>query len=236
MIVKSIIDDIQETTQGELGTVFGHSIGRLRSRMLTAVSAIVKHYGNTGERALFGEAFLQQFKLFGKITKLLSFKWVEKKQQGVDHLWLTKKGFNTKEIDYKLLDGVGVYNEEINYLLIESSGYVTVRKRQYDLTNTVYLFTLFRIDDNHYKHTLEDTVKNFKHAVDSLSIMLSNNRQASIKTIKKVNVLTAHIIYDKVTLVKYSIGDDEQKWQAVEVGSAIILLKWEKKKTNDQNV
>lgn len=35
-------------------------------------------YEHNGERTMFVEVFVQQFKLFSKITKLLQFKWVEK--------------------------------------------------------------------------------------------------------------------------------------------------------------
>lgn len=36
-------------------------------------------YNQYGERTLFSEVFLQQLKLFSRMTKLLYFKWIEKK-------------------------------------------------------------------------------------------------------------------------------------------------------------
>jgi hypothetical protein len=66
-----------------------------------------RDYSNDGERTFFCELFIQQFKLFSKITKLLKFKWAEKKINNRDTSWLAKKDYNKKEIQIKLLDGLG---------------------------------------------------------------------------------------------------------------------------------
>ncbi|CAO3616503.1 unnamed protein product [Mucor fragilis] len=42
-------------------------------------------YSQSGERTLFVETFVQQFKLFSRMTRLLYFKWVEKKMKSSNH-------------------------------------------------------------------------------------------------------------------------------------------------------
>lgn len=83
-------------------------------------------YVGKGERTIFCETFLQQFKIFGKMTKLLKYTWVEKKQTGVEHPWMVKHKYVNKDVHSKMLDGIGIMQEKINYLLIESSGYVMI--------------------------------------------------------------------------------------------------------------
>lgn len=80
-------------------------------------------YSQAGERTLFSEIFISQFKLFSKMTKLLHFKWIEKKLTNTDHSWMVKKDFIKKDVQLKFLDGVGIMNKnKINFLMIESSG------------------------------------------------------------------------------------------------------------------
>jgi hypothetical protein len=82
-------------------------------------------YQQGGERTLFSEVFLQQFKIFAKMTKLLYFKWIEKKMNNTDHVWLAKKNHVKKDVQLKLLDGTGIMKKNgVNFLMIESSGYV----------------------------------------------------------------------------------------------------------------
>jgi hypothetical protein len=57
------------------------------------------------------------------MTKLLHFKRIDKKLNNTDHIWFTKKNFVKKEVQLKLLDGVGVMKKNnVNFLMIESSG------------------------------------------------------------------------------------------------------------------
>lgn len=80
-------------------------------------------YSLGGERTLFSEVFVQQFKIFAKMTKLLVFKWIEKKLPNVDHSWLVKKDFVKKDVQLKLLDGIGIMKKNnVNFIMIESSG------------------------------------------------------------------------------------------------------------------
>lgn len=83
-----------------------------------------RDYCSDGERTLFCEVFIQQFKLFSKTTKLLRFKWAEKKMNDHDASWLPKKDYDKKEVQLKLLDGVGTLmkKKEVSFILIESSG------------------------------------------------------------------------------------------------------------------
>jgi hypothetical protein len=69
-------------------------------------------YIQDGERTLYCEVFLQQFKLFAKMTKLLKFKWVEKKQCGIDDAWLQKNDYSRKGVQVKLLDDIGLLKKE----------------------------------------------------------------------------------------------------------------------------
>lgn len=82
-----------------------------------------RDYSQSGERTLLSEVFIQQFKLFSKMTKLLHFKWVEKKMHNTDHIWLAKKDFVKKEVQLKLLDGIGIMKKNsVNFIMLESSG------------------------------------------------------------------------------------------------------------------
>jgi hypothetical protein len=81
-----------------------------------------QEYQNYGERTLFSEVFVQQFKIFAEMTKLLHFKWIEKKLNNTNHIWLTKKNFVKKEVQLKLLDGAGVMKKNnVNFIMLESS-------------------------------------------------------------------------------------------------------------------
>ncbi|KAK4519166.1 uncharacterized protein ATC70_009398 [Mucor velutinosus] len=163
------------------------------------------NYSRSGERTLFVETFVQQFKLFSRMTRLLYFKWAEKKLQSSDHCWLLKKDFQKKDVQLKLLDGVGIMKKnDVNFIMLESSG----------------------VGDDILAHTLEDTLKNLKHGSDSLASILCDYKDCSIKTAKKIVVLTGHIIQNKMTILKYSPGPSG-KWSVVETRSCTIPLKYE---------
>lgn len=53
-----------------------------------------------------------------------------------------------------------------------------------------------------HKHTLEVTIKNFKHATDLLASTVSENKQNYYQAMQNVHVLTAHIIVAKITIMK----------------------------------
>lgn len=50
-----------------------------------------RDYNPSGGRILLAEVFIQQFKLFSKMTKLIYFKWMEKKLHNTDHIWQSKE-------------------------------------------------------------------------------------------------------------------------------------------------
>jgi len=80
-------------------------------------------YLKGGERTLFSELFVQQFKNFAKMSNFLEFTWIEKKMPNVNHSWLVKKDFVKKDIQLKLLDGVGMMKKnKVNFIVIESPG------------------------------------------------------------------------------------------------------------------
>ncbi|KAI8991198.1 hypothetical protein BDF20DRAFT_909013 [Mycotypha africana] len=85
------------------------------------------------------------------------------------------------------------------------------------------------VGDDLYTHILEDTVKNLKHGSDSLASILCDYQYCDVNTIKKLVVLTCHIINNKLTIVKYSPGFSS-KWVAVEVRSCKIPLAYENRK------
>ncbi|KAL9544078.1 hypothetical protein PS6_008941 [Mucor atramentarius] len=167
-----------------------------------------KDYSKGGERTLFSEVFVQQFKFFAKMTNLLEFTWIEKKMLNVDHSWLVKKDFVKKNIQLKLLDGIGMMKKnKVNFIMIESSG----------------------VDEDIFKYTLEDTLKNLKHGTDSLASILCEFKNCSYETVKKIVVLTGHAIGNKLTIIKYCCGDS-QKWSAVEVRSCEVPLNYESRR------
>ncbi|KAF1805142.1 hypothetical protein FB192DRAFT_1455388 [Mucor lusitanicus] len=146
-------------------------------------------YLKGGERTLFSEVFIQQFKNSGKMTKLLQFVWwIEKKMPNIDHSWLMAKN-------------------NINFIMLESSGVV----------------------EEIFKHTLEDTTKNLKHGTELLASMLCSYRSCNINTVKRIVVLTGHIIGNKLTIIKYSCGNS-QKWSACEVRLCEVPLTFESRK------
>lgn len=63
-----------------------------------------------------------------------------------------------------------------------------------------------------YKHNSEDTIKNFKHATDSLTLIISENKQASYQTVRNSHVLTAHSLLIKLQLyINYQMSNIEKK-------------------------
>jgi hypothetical protein len=77
-------------------------------------------------------------------------------------------------------------------------------------------------------HTLEDTIKNLKHGLDSLASILCDYQYCNVSSAQKL-VLTGHIINNKLTIIKYSPGRSS-KWTAIEVKSCTISLQHEKRK------
>lgn len=82
------------------------------------------------------------------------------------------------------------------------------------------------VAENLFDHTLEDTLKNLKHGTDSLSSILCEYKDSSYKTAKRIAVLTGHVIQNKLTIIKYSVGD-AGKWAAVETRSCTVPLEYE---------
>ncbi|KAI8058685.1 uncharacterized protein B0P05DRAFT_478723 [Gilbertella persicaria] len=148
-------------------------------------------YNQNDERTAYCELFIPIFKAFGNTTKKLKYVWCEKKAKDSDYGSL------------KLLDGIGrLVDKELNYLLIESSGFNS---------------------SNVLSHSLNDTLKNMKSGSDNLKCFVSNYKKASFSTMKKARVYTCHIIQNKMTLVRYKIKSASQ-WQVVECRSASIPL------------
>ncbi|KAG2192589.1 hypothetical protein INT47_006041, partial [Mucor saturninus] len=73
-------------------------------------------------------------------------------------------------------------------------------------------------DGDLYTHTLEDTIKNLKNGIESLSISLCDYKDGNVETAKKLAVLTGHIIKDKLTIIKYLPGNGS-RWVTFEVRS-----------------
>ncbi|KAI8878299.1 hypothetical protein K501DRAFT_297732 [Backusella circina FSU 941] len=158
-------------------------------------------YNHNDERSAYCEIFIPMFKAFGNATKKLNYVWCEKKAKDSDYLWLMSNNFKREKGNIKLLDGVGrLVDKELNYLMIESSGF--------NNPNTI-------------SHTLNDSLKNMKTGSDNLKYSLSNYRKASFKTVKKISVYTCHIIQNKMTLVRYKVLSPSQ-WQVVECRSASV--------------
>ncbi|KAI8890634.1 hypothetical protein K501DRAFT_265630 [Backusella circina FSU 941] len=84
-------------------------------------------------------------------------------------------------------------------------------------------------EDDILTHTLQDTIKNLKHGSDSLSSILCDYKDCNVETVQKLVVLTGHIIKDKLTIMKYSLGNTS-KWATIEVRSCTIPLVYENRK------
>ncbi|KAI7890339.1 uncharacterized protein EV154DRAFT_590492 [Mucor mucedo] len=74
---------------------------------------------------------------------------------------------------------------------------------------------------NILSHSINDTLKNIKSGHDNLKSFISNYRNSSFETIKKVHLFSCQIIQTKLTLVKYSIKP-QATWKVVECRSASI--------------
>ncbi|KAI8968524.1 hypothetical protein BDF20DRAFT_828362, partial [Mycotypha africana] len=160
-------------------------------------------YNQNDERTVYCEIFIPIFKAFGNTTKKLKYVWCEKKAKDSDYVWLVTNNFVKDKGSLKLLDGIGkLVDKELNYLLIESSGF----------NNSSIL-----------SHSLNDTLKNMKSGSDNLKCFISKYKKASFSTMKKVRVYTCHIIRNKMTLVRYKIKSASQ-WQVVECRSASVPL------------
>lgn len=160
-------------------------------------------YNDNDERTAYCEIFIPIFKAFGNTTQKLEYAWCEKKAKDSDYIWLATNNFIKQKGNLKLLDGIGSLTvKELNYLIIESSGYNNA---------------------NGSSHALNDTLKNIKAASDNLKSFISNYKQASFNTLKRVRLYTCQIIENKMTLVRYMIKSPSQ-WQVVECCSASVPL------------
>jgi hypothetical protein len=120
-------------------------------------------------------------------------------------VWIAKSDYKKGGVSRKLLNGIGVIiQEDISWLLIESSGY---------------------FKDQNYTHTIEDTIKNLKNATDSLKYIMSKYKDASLETFKLVKVFSIQIIQTKMTLICYQLATS-QKLKAYECCSADMSLDW----------
>lgn len=88
---------------------------------------------------------------------------------------------------------------------------------------------IISVADDVFAHALEDTIKNLKHGSDSLASILCDYKDCNIETVKKIVVLTGHIIKDRLTIIKYSPGDS-CKWAAVETRSCTVPLTYERRR------
>lgn len=154
---------------------------------------------------------------------LITNKRCEKKANGADYVWLVANDFDKEKKDnLKLLDGIGqlVENEHMNYLLMESSGYVC--------TKPIYLYLLTDLisyqSDIIISHSLNDTLKNIKNGHDNLKYFISHYRNASITTMKKIHLFSCQIIENKMTLIKYAV-QSPKKWSVIECRSASMPRK-----------
>ncbi|KAI9486311.1 MAG: hypothetical protein EXX96DRAFT_39065 [Benjaminiella poitrasii] len=168
-----------------------------------------ENYNNNDERSIYCEVFISLFKAFGNCTQSLGYTCLkhrcEKKAKDSDYVWLVSNDFaKEKKNNLKLLDGVGrlIANDTLNYFLIESSGFD---------------------GDKVVSHSLNDTLKNIKNGHDNLKFFVSNYRNASFETIKKVHLFSCQIIRNKITLLKYSIKSPTT-WKVVECRSASVPL------------
>jgi hypothetical protein len=127
-----------------------------------------------------------------------------------------------KKDNLKLLDGIGqlVENEHMNYLLMESSGYVCAKSIYYYLLTDLISYQ----SDSIISHSLNDALKNIKHGHDNLKYFISHYRNASITTMKKIHLFSCQIIESKMTLIKYTV-QSPKKWSVVECRSASMPRK-----------
>ncbi|KAI8639055.1 hypothetical protein BD408DRAFT_435511 [Parasitella parasitica] len=116
-------------------------------------------YNQNDERTAYCELFIPIFKAFGNTTKKLNYVWCEKKVKDSDYVWLVSNNFVKDKGCLKLLDGIGrLVDKELNYILIESSGFNK---------------------SNALSHSLNDTLKNMKSGSDNLKCFVSNYKKAS---------------------------------------------------------
>lgn len=81
-------------------------------------------YNRDDERSIYIEVFTPLFKCFSLITQKLVFSWSERAMLYTSSIWITDSDYKRAGVNRKLLNGIGVLVEEdVSWLLIESSGY-----------------------------------------------------------------------------------------------------------------
>lgn len=165
-------------------------------------------YTSNDERTIYIEIFVPLFKYFSFIGKRLVFTWSEKAMRNTCSTWIIDSDYKKSGVNKKLLDGIGVMVEEdISWLLIESSGYGK---------------------EQNYVHSIEDCIKNIKNGTDSLKFIMSKYKNASISTMKKVKIYSVQIIQTRMSLFCYQLKDG-QKWSCHECLTAEMPLQWSKR-------
>lgn len=160
------------------------------------------------ERTIYIEMFVPLFRYFSLITKKLVFTWSEKAMKNTSSTWIIDSDYKKSGVNKKLLDGIGVMVEEdISWLLIESSGYGK---------------------EQNYVHSMEDCIKNIKNGTDSLKFIMSKYKHATITTMKKVKIYSVQIIQTSMSLVCYQLKDG-QRWSCYECFTVEMPLSWSKR-------
>ncbi|RCI04866.1 hypothetical protein CU098_000452, partial [Rhizopus stolonifer] len=128
-------------------------------------------YNQNDERTAYCELFIPIFKAFGNTTTKLKYVWCEKKAKDSDYVWLVSNNFAKNKGSLKLLDGIGrLVDKELNYLLIESSGFN---------------------NSNVLSHSLNDTLKNMKSSSDNLKCFVSNYKKPLSMTLVRYKIKSA---------------------------------------------
>jgi len=165
-------------------------------------------YTSDDERTIYIEVFVPLFRYFALMGKKLVFIWSEKAMKNTSSTWIIDTNYKKSGVNKKLLDGIGVMIEEdISWLLIESSGYGK---------------------EQNYTHSVEDCIKNLKNGTDSLKYIMSKYKNASISTMKKVKIYSVQIIQTNMSLVCYQLKNG-QKWSCYECFAAEVPLLWSKR-------
>ncbi|KAI8363816.1 hypothetical protein EDC96DRAFT_511837 [Choanephora cucurbitarum] len=77
-------------------------------------------------------------------------------------------------------------------------------------------------------HVLEASLKNIQSATDAIKSVMCAFPNASTKTMKEIEVFSAHLIQTKLTLLRYSVKS-KSTYKVVECSSALLPTTFEEK-------
>lgn len=129
---------------------------------------------------------------------MITFAWCEKLVESQKYTHIAEVDFEASEVDKKYADGLG----------------------KVDGCESVFIESLSGLQQEHFVHTLEDTIKLVIECNGALSYILSQLNRCNFKTALKKSTFGIQVIKDTITVSQMQLKEN-LKWKFVELRSAL---------------